>query len=71
MEIVQFKTNINCSSCVARIAPTLDKEAAIQEWKVDTLNPKKILTVEKEGITTDQIMAAVKHAGFNIELLEH
>ena len=70
MEIVQFKTNINCGGCIAKVTPFLNQEKGVKKWKVDTANPGKILTVEKEGISEDEIIAVVKKAGFSIELLE-
>lgn len=69
MEIVQFKTNINCGGCIAKVTPFLNQEKGIKEWKVDTANPGKILTVEKEGISESEIIAIVKKAGFSIEPL--
>lgn len=69
MEIVQFKTNINCGGCIAKVTPFLNQEKDVKKWKVDTANPGKILTVEKEGISEDEIIAVVKKAGFSIELL--
>lgn len=70
MEIVQFKTNINCGGCVAKVTPLLNQEKGVKEWKVDTSTPDKILTVEKEGISESEIIAAVKKAGFSIEPLK-
>lgn len=69
MEIVQFKTNINCGGCIAKVTPFLNQEKGVKEWKVDTVNPDKILTVEKEGVSEDEIIATVKKAGFSIEPL--
>jgi len=63
----KFKTNINCGGCVASVTPHLDKAAGIAEWNVDTTATDKILTVKSEGITEDQIMEAVRKAGFSIE----
>jgi copper chaperone len=67
METLQFKTNINCGGCIAKVTPFLNEEQGIIEWKVDTNNPNKILTVQKEGITENEIIATVKEAGFKIE----
>lgn len=63
----QFKTNINCSGCKATVKPYLDKAEGICTWEVDTNNPNKILTVDAEGITKEQIMETVRAAGFRIE----
>jgi len=67
MEKLQFKTNINCSGCVAKVTPFLDKENRIKTWSVNTETPEKILTVETEGMTAEEIKAVVAVAGFRIE----
>lgn len=69
METLQFKTNINCSGCVAKVTPHLNEETDIKNWKVDTANPQKILTVETEGISAKEIIKVVSKAGFKIEEL--
>jgi len=69
MEIVQFKTNINCGGCIAKVMPFLNHERGVKEWKVDTANPDKILTVEKDGVLESEIIAIVKKAGFSIKPL--
>ena len=67
METLQFKTNINCDGCVAKVTPHLNKETDIKNWKVDTINPQKILTVEMEGISAKEIIKVVSKAGFKAE----
>jgi len=67
MEKFQFKTNINCSGCVAKVTPHLNDAEGIKEWKVDTNNPSKILSVEAEGLSEEEVKAVVQKAGFNIE----
>ena len=67
MEKYQFRTNINCSGCLARVTPFLDGNQQIKRWEVETDHPKKILTVEAEGLTDADIKAIVTKAGFNIE----
>lgn len=68
MNTYQFKTNINCGGCVASVKPHLDKEPAIQSWKVDTANPQKTLTVET-ALTPVDVKAVVEKAGYKAELL--
>jgi len=70
MSTLQFKTNINCSGCVARVTPKLNETKGIKSWKVDTDHPDKILTVETETLGSENIVEAVKKAGFNIEPLK-
>jgi len=66
MEKQQFKTNINCGSCIKKVSVFLDEVENIQ-WKVDTNNPDKILTVESTSVKKEEIIEAVESAGFDIE----
>lgn len=67
MKQYQFKTNINCSGCVAKVTPFLNENKDIQEWKVDTVNPQKILTVEALNLKEEEVMAIVQKDGFKAE----
>lgn len=67
MEKLQFKTNINCSGCVAKVTPHLEAVKEIKEWSVDTVNPSKILTVVVDGASAGEVSRAVEQAGFKIE----
>jgi copper chaperone len=69
MKTLQFKTNINCSGCVARVTPKLNETKGIVSWKVDTDNPDKILTVQTEELSGEPIIESVKKAGFQIQPL--
>ena len=62
---MQFKTNINCSGCVAKVTPALSTED-IQHWAVDTTTKDKILTVSS-SLSQQDVMEKVKQAGFKIE----
>jgi copper chaperone CopZ len=61
---LQFKTNLNCQSCVAAVKPFLDDVPNISEWDVDTATSDKILTVTGEDITLASVTTAVAKAGF-------
>lgn len=63
----QFKTNINCSSCVAKVTPFLNDAEGICHWEVDTTTKNKVLTVKPEGISQQEVIEAVLKAGFKIE----
>ncbi|RAJ87776.1 copper chaperone [Chitinophaga dinghuensis] len=67
METYKFKTNINCSGCVAAVTPHLNKEEGIGHWEVDTKVNDKILTVEANGKTPEEVAAVVAKAGFEAE----
>mgnify|MGYP003678000043 CR=1 FL=1 len=54
MKTVKYKTNINCGSCLKSVTPFLNELANVDTWKVD-------------NGSEEQIIKAVKHAGFKIE----
>lgn len=66
-KILKFKTNIKCGGCIATVTPFLNEVDGIAEWKVDTANKDKILTVEAATASAQDVMAKVKEAGFKIE----
>ena len=67
METKQFKTNIMCGSCVAKVTPVLNETFGEKNWKVDTQNPKKILTVSIGDTSVKEIINAVQKAGYKAE----
>lgn len=67
MEKLQFKTNINCGNCIAKVKPFLNEIEGIKNWEVDTQNPNKILIVEVENIDANTIIEIVEDLGFDIE----
>ena len=58
-----------CGSCIAKVTPTLNEVVGEGNWKVDTLNPKKVLTVTTELLDKSQLIEAVQKAGFKAEEL--
>lgn len=66
MKVLKFKTNINCNGCIAGVTPFLNKLEKTK-WSVDTENPDKILSVETEDATDEEVERLVKKAGFKIE----
>lgn len=69
MKQYQFKTNINCGGCVAKVTPILNNNPEVQQWQVDTNNPNKVLTVQSETLQEEEIKALVQKAGFKAEQL--
>lgn len=64
---LQFKTNINCGSCIRSVTNFINDVEGIDKWEVDTDNPDKILTVE--GVASvEAIVEAIEDAGFDIEV---
>ena len=67
METLKFKTNINCSSCVAKATPHLNDEKSIENWSVDTATADKVLTVSGEHLDKNKVKDVVTKAGFIIK----
>ncbi|HRO47975.1 heavy-metal-associated domain-containing protein [Agriterribacter sp.] len=67
MKTIQLKTNINCGGCVAKVTPALNETIGENNWQVDTQNPSKILTVSGTEVNKDEVIKAVKKAGFKAE----
>ena len=61
-----FNTSINCGKCVKTVSVFLDDIPDIKNWKVDTDNPDKVLTVFADFEEPKAIIEAVKEAGFDI-----
>jgi copper chaperone CopZ len=70
MKKLQFKTNIKCDGCVASVTPHLNALEGIQNWEVDIKNPDKILTVETEDVSFEEVKQAVNAAGFKADNLK-
>lgn len=69
MKTIEVKTNIMCGACVAKVTSTLNDSVGEQNWKVDTANPKKILTVTTENLAEADVIEAVEKAGYKAEKL--
>ena len=69
MKTIELKTNIMCGSCIAKVSPTLNEKLGEHNWKVDTVNPKKILTVTTENLEEQEVIQAVEKAGYKAEKL--
>ena len=48
MDTIQFKTNIKCSGCIAKVTEILNATAGEDNWEVDLQSADKILTVSTE-----------------------
>jgi copper chaperone len=71
MNTLRFKTNINCSNCIASVTPFLNNVDSIDEWKVDIENQDKILEVISENGSTSDVIHAVEGAGYEIEEIDN
>ncbi len=70
MKTLKFKTNINCGGCVSKVTPFLNKQEGIDSWEVDTANPDKILTVNSNGATEEDVKSTLQKVGFNAESVD-
>lgn len=70
MGTMKFKTNINCSNCVAKVTPFLDKKAGKDTWGVDTESEDKILTVDNNELTEEDIVKTIKRTGFEAKPIQ-
>ena len=69
MKTVELKTNIMCGACIAKVTPVLNEAVGDANWKVDTQNPKKILTVSTDTLDENDVIKAVEKAGYKAEKL--
>lgn len=69
METKQFKTNIKCSGCVAKVTPGLNESAGENKWNVDLQSPERILTVSGDTVDKEKISQALEKAGYRADEL--
>lgn len=71
MKILTFTSNIACNGCLSKVKPFLDELEGVIKWEVDIENPQKILTVQSNELSADQIQEAVIKAGYQLEDLQN
>jgi len=71
LKILTFTSNIACNGCLSKVKPFLDELEGIVKWEVDIENPQKILTVQSNELSADQIQEAVIKAGYQLEDLQN
>lgn len=64
---LRFKTNLQCGGCVSKVQADLDQYVGENQWQVDTDNPDKLLTVQNENASVEEIEKIIKSKGFTIE----
>jgi len=70
MKTLKFKTNINYGGCISKVTPFLNEQKGVDSWEVDTDNPDKILTIESNGTTEEDVKAALQKIGFKTESIK-
>jgi copper chaperone len=67
--MIELKTNIMCGSCIAKVTPVLNEMVGENNWKVDTQNPKKILTLTNDDVDKNDVINALQKVGYKAEEL--
>lgn len=68
MHTVKFKTNIKCDACIEKVTPLLNELRNIDNWKVDTSHPDKILSIETEdALNPKEVIMTLDQAGYHAE----
>lgn len=63
MSTQNFKTNIKCDACVAKVTPQLNNVVGEGNWQVDLKDPERTLTIESEA-SAEEINTALKEVGY-------
>jgi cation transport ATPase len=61
---VQLKTNLRCQSCLQTIQPGLDAMPGVVRWSADLSSPDKLLTVEGNQVSSEQVAGLLERHGF-------
>ena len=69
MKTLKFQTNVKCGGCIATVTPHLNQVKGIVSWNVDTTDPLKIMTIETDGISPEEIISVMKTAGYQAEFV--
>ena len=69
MKAKQYKTNIMCGDCIAKVTPVLNEKFGESNWQVDIKNPKKILSITSENATETEVNDVLKKVGYKAEEL--
>ena len=70
MKIKEYKTNIMCGSCIAKVTPVLNEIIGENNWNVNLKNPKRVLTVSDENGKENEIVLALEKVGYKAEELK-
>lgn len=66
---MEFKTTINCGGCITKVKPHLDKLLGEENWKVNTENPDKILSVLTDKHEAKEISDLLMKCGYKAEII--
>ena len=70
MKMLKFKTNINCTGCLSKVTPYLNKIEGIKEWDVDLNDDDRMLTISSIEANIGTIIKQIHLAGYSAEEIE-
>ena len=59
-----------CGACIAKVTPVLNELVGENKWSVDTVNPKKILTIDSDTTNEAGIIDGLSKIGYKAELIK-
>lgn len=65
METKQFKSNIKCEACVAKVTDALNETVGAGNWEVNLQDPARTLTVRTD-VSKETINEALEKKGYKI-----
>ena len=61
---LKFQTNLQCGNCRAKVADKLDAHPGLRHWALDLDHADRILTVQGEGLSANDLIALIAKSGF-------
>lgn len=69
MYVLQFKTNLKCEDCVAKVKTDMNEAVGADNWAVDLSDPDRILTVKGAEKDDNAVIAALEKNGYKATAL--
>lgn len=63
---MNFKTNIKCDACVAKVTPALNKTVGEGNWEINLLVPERTLTINTDA-NIPEMVSALNEVGYTAE----
>jgi len=68
-EILVFKTDLEWEERLESVKPFLDRHPGILRWTVDRYDIDKVLRIESENVSVDEVIDLLQQEGFQCEEL--
>ena len=68
-EILVFKTDLVSEERLEAVKPFLDRYPGILRWTVDRYDIDKVLRIESENVSVDDVIGLLQRGGFHCEEL--